>query len=53
MARRRGLSCNDILASLDMLSDICARSKDKKTKLIGNECSNFVCEDYSKYLSNQ
>jgi len=53
MARRRGLSCNNILASLDMLSDICPRSKDKKTKLICNECSNFVCEEDSKCLSNQ
>jgi hypothetical protein len=24
---------------------ICPRSKDKKTKLICNECNNFVCED--------
>jgi len=50
MARRRVLSCNDILASLDVLSDICLRSKDKKTKFICNKCSNFVCEEHSKWL---
>jgi len=33
MARRRGLSYIDVLASLDVLSDICLRSKDKKINL--------------------
>jgi hypothetical protein len=32
---------------------ICPRSKDKKTKLICNECNNFVCEKHSKWLCNQ
>jgi len=48
MARRRGLSCSDVLASLDVLSDICPRSKDKKTNFICKECNNFVCEEHSK-----
>jgi len=53
MARRRGLSCNDVLGSLDVLCDICPRSKDKKTKFMCNECYNFVCEENSKWLSDQ
>ena len=53
MARRRELSCNDDLASFDLLSDICLRSKDKQTKFICNECNNFVCEGHSKWLCNQ
>jgi hypothetical protein len=32
---------------------ICPTSKDKKTKLICNECNKFVCEDHSKWLCNQ
>ena len=31
---------------------ICPRSKDKKTKFICNESSNFVCEEHSKSLCN-
>jgi len=54
MARRRGLSCTDVLASSsDVSSDICHISKDKKTKFICNECNNFVCEEHSKWLCNQ
>jgi len=53
MARRRGLSCNDVLASFDVLSDICPRSKNKETKFICNECNNLVCEEHSKWLCNQ
>jgi len=53
MARRRELSCNDVLASLDVLSDICTRLNDKKTKFICNEGNNFVCEEHRKWLCNQ
>jgi len=53
MPRRRGLSCNDVLVSLDVLSDICPRSMDKKTKFSCKECNNFVCEEHSKWLCNQ
>jgi len=53
MARGREFSCNDVLMSLDVLSDICPRSKNKKTKFICNECNNFVSEERSKWLSNQ
>jgi len=53
MARRRELSCDDVLASLDVLSDICPRSKDKKTKFICNDCNNFVREEHGKWLCNQ
>ena len=31
----------------NVLSDICPRTKDKKTKLICNKCNNFVCEEHS------
>jgi len=53
MARRQGFSCNDVLASLEVLSDICLRSKDKETKIICNECNKFVCEEHRKWLCNQ
>jgi hypothetical protein len=32
---------------------ICPRSRDKKTKLVCNECNKFVCEEHTTRLCNQ